>query len=57
MSGPASGIADGRPGTESLLELVGERGQQGSIQRLVAQFVENAVDIGVGDRVIADTDT
>jgi Protein of unknown function (DUF3054) len=50
----ASSIADGRAGAKRGLHLLGERGQQRSIERLVTQFVVDALDVGVGDGVVAD---
>ena len=49
----ASGVANERPGAEGRLDLLGERRQQRSVEGLVLQFVADALDVGVGDRVVA----
>src|SRR5579859_3780709 len=53
MAGSASCVAHGSARAERLLDLLGERGQQRPVEGLVPQLVVDALDVGVGDRVVA----
>jgi hypothetical protein len=53
VPGATSGIANRRAGAKRADHLLGERGQQRSVEWLVPQFVVNALDVCIRDGVVA----